>query len=232
MELLPCELIDLMCQWLTLKDMSTLLSVNKFFHQLISENHFYSFCRDSFDCDHEKNICNLMKNHNYFQRFYLCHPEKHNHNYIFRVACIDGYLQSAVWLKETYAEINIHGSDEWFFVTVCRNGHLEVAKYLQQIWPEVYIREMYDDAFRISCAWGQLETAKWLREIYPKINIRSREDYAFAWACENGYMETAEYLTQICPSYAIVPVTSEHYKSAEYISRHLGEVLFTIKIDE
>ena len=141
MDQLPCELIDLVCEWLTIEEMSNLSSVNKYFRQLIQQNHFYSFCRESFDSfckeSFDKNkgnyIRNLMQHFNYFCRFYVCHPKKYGENWIFEVACEGGHLEVAKWLIKILPKINIRAVSDYAFRNACANGHLETAKWLTNI---------------------------------------------------------------------------------------------------
>lgn len=173
MELLPNELIDLVCKWLTLKEMGNLSSTDKYFRQLIDQNQFYSFCKVSFDTNDEIYICNIMRHFSYFCRFYSCYPKKYDNFGTFRIACREGHLAIAKWLIKIYP-----------YIVFSENCEI-------------------DFAFINACSSGHLKTAKWLIRILPTINIQMNIDVAFKWTCKKGHLETAKWLTTMCPNYVI-----------------------------
>ena len=139
--------------------------LNKYFDNLIQGNPFYSFCNTNFVADKKKYICNLMKNHNYFQRFYLCCESKYHNNKVFRWACGNGHLETAKWLIKTFPKINVHTDNDCAFRWTCEGGHLEMAKWLIKTFPRVNVHAYNDYAFRWACMCRHLETARWLTTI-------------------------------------------------------------------
>lgn len=202
MEYLPYELIDLVCHNLTLKEMSNLLSVNRYFHRLIQQNHFYSFCRGSFDTDEEKYNHNLAGHLKYFERFNLCYPEKYNNNGVFERACLSGNLEILKLLIRIYPKIHIRVGNNYAFQLACIGGHLEIAKLLKQIcheYAEINVRANGDYAFRMACGCGNFEISTWLKEICPEIDVRVNDDLVFRDACEYGHLKMAKWLIKIAP---------------------------------
>lgn len=198
MESLPCELIDLISQWLTLQEMLNLSLTNKYFCLLIQQNHFYLFCNKSFNMNREIYIRNLMQNTNYFSRFYSNHSEKFDCNWIFKLTCMHNKLEIAKWLKEICPQINIRSDNDIILQNVCRFGCLKIAKWIIEICPEIITQiENNINFFHFACEQGHFEIIQWLKEICPKINISSHDDYAFRVVCEDGYFEIAKWLVEI-----------------------------------
>lgn len=139
MEQLLYELVNLFCEWLTLQEMSNLLSTNKYFCQLIRQNHFYLFCKVPFLRNNDTYIYKLMKRFNYFRRFYLSYHKKYDTKLTFGNACVDGYLSIAKWLIQLFPEINILSYDNYAFRLACDGGYLEIAKWLKTFCSDYHI---------------------------------------------------------------------------------------------
>lgn len=224
MEHLPYELIDLVCEWLTLHEISNISLINKYFHQLIQQNQFYLFCKANYNIDEYIYIYNLMDNFNHFQRFYLCRVKKYNINHTFVIACGSGYLEIAKWLKQIYPKINISEHNYLCFLHACGRGHLDTAKWIKQICPEINT-ELADCAFQCACSHGHLEVVIRLRAIFPEIDIQLCDDSPFRVACVEGYLEIAQWLKQICPEINVRACGDFALKYA-CLRNHLGIVEF------
>lgn len=220
MEQLPYELVDLICQWITLKEMSNLSVMDKYFHQLIERNHFYSFCKKSFTvnkfaCEHQfryvdqiNYVILLMKRFDYFKRFYMRYAAKYeiNVSFIFCTACSNGYLKVAQWLEKMFKQIDVRSFNDYAFRWSCARGHLEVAQWLVRLSPQIDTLADNNFAFRMSCEQGHLEVAKWLKRIsptinfYPSLTIFGRADYStFSRVCMLGHLEIAKWILKKFP---------------------------------
>lgn len=221
MEYLPCELIDLICQWLTLREITNLSLTNQYLYQSVQQNHFYLFCKKSFSVNEDLYICNLMQNTNYFQRFYLGHTKRHNNSSLNELEtarwlikrsrkiridtsmCGNGHSKITRCLINMCPKINTHACNNCIFEMACGYGHLEIAKWLVKNYQGIDIRRDCNYAFRWACEGGHLETAKWLKNICPSVTARYDDDYVFRKVCTNGYLEMAKWLTTIYPDYVI-----------------------------
>lgn len=196
--LLPVELIYLVCEQLTLREMSTLSQTCNYFYQHVHQNSFYAFCRESFDTDEKKYVCNLMKHFNYFQQFYLCYSKKYDNYCILEIACVHGHLETAKWLLQHHPTINIRSRDDNIFWGVCLNGHLETAKWLVQIYPEIKNDIFWP--FQLAGRNGHLGFIEWLVEsfdksqLHPCVIVTTRES-----AREHGHVEMTKWLSEKYP---------------------------------
>jgi hypothetical protein len=129
-------------------------------------------------------------------------------DYIFRLSCYHGHLETAKWLYclskiPPHTKIDINVRNGFSFVYACRNGHLEVAKWLYQLSKndgnEKVSSKAIDYAFRWSCINGHLEISKWLYDISKsdgnqKIDINVNTNSVFKWSCIHGRLEVAKWL--------------------------------------
>lgn len=225
MDQLPYELVDLVCEWLSLQEMSILSTVSKFFSFFLNQNYFYSFCKVSFlqyyldslssrkssddkKATKEKCIRKLMKHQIYFKRFYLCNTKTYKVCETFDIACSQANLQVAKWLKQNYPQIFVYEDDDdaeeptYNIVRVCMKGHIEFFKWLVKIYPENMVRNWAPYAFCMTCQHGHLELAKLLIEMFPTIDVDYDNTYdypALSAACINGHFELAKWLLEIRP---------------------------------
>lgn len=129
---LPFELIDLICQFMTLKEMSTLSLTNKYILELIRTNSFYSFCKESFISDEIEYICALMNHFNFFKRFCTLYPSKCYASCIFWKACVAGEPEATKFLN-THHKLDFI---EDMFIATCRDEYLEIAQFLYETYPK------------------------------------------------------------------------------------------------
>lgn len=204
MDLLPYELIDSICQWLTIEEMSVLSLTNKQLYQFVTTNYFYLFCRESFNANTQIFICNLMRCLEYFRRYYLCYP--HHKIYQIRLhfrshfinSCKKGYLDVMEWLLEVYPQMNTQEFLTHAFTITCNFGHLNIAKKLVKICPNISIVTRSQDALVSACTGGQAEVAIWLIETYPQIDTSINCYRVLSGACSEGKLETAKMLVKLC----------------------------------
>lgn len=199
MEKLPRELINYICQWTTLKEMSQLALLNRYFYQLIKTNPFYRFCKKSRARCTDVYIYNLSKNYNYFRRFYMCYSKKYEKTLFFQQACKNGNVKIVKWLLKVCPQMDIQMIIDSCFKDVCENGHLKIAQLLLEVWPLIDIRERKDRAFRMACKYGNLKVAKWLLKICPQINIQAKRNHAFKTAFHRNHLQVVLWLVEICP---------------------------------
>ena len=58
---------------------------------------------------------------------------------------MNGHLEVAKWLVESYLQINVSADNNYGFRYACANGHLEVAKWLVQSYPSAINISAWDD---------------------------------------------------------------------------------------
>lgn len=127
MELLLFELINLVCQWLSLRDISYLSLTSKYLNTIVQSDKFFLFCKTALLVDKSRYWLILMQNFDYFTRFYE-YRLMSNPNEIFQWACGKGPLEVAMWLRDRYEQIDIQSDNEFAFKFVCVN--LDIWKLL------------------------------------------------------------------------------------------------------
>ena len=157
-------------------------------------------------------IC--MKNYAIAEWLYNQFPNLNNYDYAFFLACKNGHLEIAKWLKNIFPEIfskndyNISYYDdttyfdpnkryyEYVFSNTCIGGHIDVAKWLATF----NIKNInYDRSFCFACQEGHLEFAQWLIEEFPNINYHIRDEHPFRLACLRGQIDIVMWLKQSFP---------------------------------
>lgn len=206
MEQLPSELIDLICQHVSLREMATLSLVDKYFHRLIQQNYFYSFCKNSLSIyigkQKYKTCCGILVSSinrekislrlHYWGTYRRCYCEEYN--------IIQNFTQNFVYFKRfclLYC-LNISMSDT--FLVTCWENKLLCAEWLSETYPKIRNNDRRNEfIFRGVCKKGFFIMAKWLVKTIPNIYIRGNSDCAFRWACKYGHLEIAKWLLEICP---------------------------------
>ena len=171
-----CDIDDILLTHLNvINDYSSLILVNKYYHNKIINNKLYQLWIYLYDYDKKNKIKFIEK-----------------HESLFINACKINKLPKYLFL--TFPDINIHAWDEAAFKRSCKFGHLEVAKWLIELGElshdPVNIHADYEYAFRQSCHNDHLEVAKWLVELgelsRDPINIHVEDEYSFRGSCQNG----------------------------------------------
>lgn len=170
-------------------DLYQLMSVNKYFLQLIKQTRKYK----------------EMKKFKVEMKWFKPEPnDKDKYQFIFWMAC-DGFLFIVKYLLKKYPDkINVHYKREQAFKCACRQGHLEIAKYLYEytsdgVKNKINIHIDNEFSFRWACYNGHLAIVKWLYDLEPmnKIDVHTNEETAFKWACEDGHLNVAKWLYQL-----------------------------------
>lgn len=152
------EIEQLILNYLDLMDFKNLLSINKYFNDIIvryPSYHIYlefkkfCLCKDGF------RIYNMKKANKSQTNFFK--------------ACRYGYLEIAKFLLKNYPnEINLFADFEYAFQTSCENGRLEVAMWLYSLSQggrKFDIHLYHDRALYISVYNGHLEVHQWLSDL-------------------------------------------------------------------
>ena len=165
-----------------LRSLVNLLSVNKFFHRIISI----------------KPIIHQWKHINSIESGAI--------NNIFLKTCKMGFLEYANYLVNEH-NIDIHAENNYAFRQSCLKGHLKLAQWLIQLgesddYTKIDIHAENNYAFRQSCLKGHLKLAQWLVELgesngYTKIDIHAENNYAFRQSCLIRHYELAQWLVQL-----------------------------------
>lgn len=138
MEILPLDLIDCICDYLTIGEMTLLSEVSKSLNLDILSNKYYLFCKQVYteSLNIYKFVVNLMRNFTYFKRFYFSNHHITADKYaVFEMACFANNLDMVEWTMEQYLRYTgIEYPDEglmWTtFVITCENNALDSAKWL------------------------------------------------------------------------------------------------------
>lgn len=200
------EIIDYICNFLTIREMSNLRSVYKYFKDIVDNNYNFKTIKQygkfkKITCLEELSNKGNLKSLMYLMNNYsLSLP---NLNESFERCCSKGHLEMAKWLVSIKSRINIRSYNKAFIYS-CENGHLGIAKWLLSINPAINIRLRYDESFRHSCRNGHLEVVKWLLSINSNINIHSYSDYVFRVSSESGHFETIKWLCSLCSDYPFI----------------------------
>lgn len=215
MEQLPHELIDLICERLTLKEISELCMLNKYFYHTMHQNTYYNFCKTCYD----KNRCfeeQVMTNFVHFQRFYLSYFEKYNERWIFERACANGHLEIIQFLEEAYKNNIDHWKQSitfsfWF---ACGNGHINIVKHLTSVYSIFLEYDHFFSGFHRACEKGYSDIAKLIHQIYPQINVTGWMNYIFGRTCRYGHLKIAKWLIETFPEINIRFDDDDAFESA------------------
>lgn len=157
---LPNEIINNVCNFLSIVDMTCLSNTCIRFHNFIQNDRYYLFCKETYNKYGSRLNGNRVtfliamgKKIEYFKRFYTNNPTIYHNT---------------------------------FFKHVCAGGHLELAKTLKEIFPAMDISEDFDAIFLFACEGNQLECAKWLMELCPRYKIRYGHDGSGIYAVIDG----------------------------------------------
>lgn len=175
-------------------DFFNLLTVNKYYHHIITNHDLYDYFRK---------LVSYNKIHNY--------PKTNQYDKLFINACRSN--NPLRFCLITNYKINIHAHLEEAFQSVCEKGYIDVAKWLIELgddskYGKIDIHAYCEEAFQRACRKGHINIAKWLMDMGP-INIRATTDVAFRNACQNGHHELSSWLVTLCSSYHFT-VTDEN----------------------
>lgn len=199
------ELIDYICNFLTIRCMYTLMRTNNYLKDIVCSNNNFKTIK-KYNTSSVYSCLNIACNRNDEKIIiYLLENYKFSNNFIAKLFvdnCSDDHLNV---IKILYnPNINIHDNKEYVFRWSCWNGHLNTAKWLYQLDNKIDIHILKDYTFRVCCAIGQLDVAKWLYSLDGKIDIHAANNSAFRWSCINCHLDVVQWLCEICPDYTIV----------------------------
>lgn len=162
-------------------DRRKLISVNKYFYDLISENPVFS---------EFKKLYRIRK---LFFRKENTSTDQHN----FLIACCNGYFNIVKYYITNHPhKIDIHHNNDIAFRRSCTNDNLDIAKYLLYSDNKIDIHIMDELVFRRCCAKGLLGMVKFLCDVSmsrnEKINVRILND-AFRLSCLHGHIAVAKF---------------------------------------
>lgn len=212
MEKLPFELINLICQSMTLKEMACLSLANRYIYQFIFHEDFYLLCKSLYKCkpvtfNHKYDLMvQLIKYEKHFKRYVLVYNFTTIcggiHNIFFSYVCKKGCLEIATWLVEMFPQIDVRSDHDIAFVTACKHKHFNVAEWLIEICPP--IAERYNgDIFDYACEFGKFQIAEWIiKKTHPSDLYRlcTKNSY-FAWEYHN--FDIVELIVKTCPQIKI-----------------------------
>lgn len=204
MDKLNVELLDICCQYLSIKQMAIFSMINKDCNYFVQNNYFFNFCKknymqsiDKYSCSKKYKFIKLMMNHHkYFKRFYLSNPSFLKYvddTEMLRIACINDHLKIAQWLKKVST-----GTGSAIFIDFCaQSDNVEIAKLLA----ESCRTDEINDAFARACEGGNLNIMRWLYEKFPGIKSNDVRYYNnwFETACCQGHLEVAKWLIKTFP---------------------------------
>lgn len=210
------EIIDCICNFLTVVDMFELMQVNHTCNQIIESNYYFKgmklyYYKESMALlkgyfeypEINRDVLKLCYYNNenilrdlYYEYSkgdfkmikYLClnYHQQINTNLMFELNCIHGYFEIAKWL---YNKFKINLQNNYYIFKSISNGHLNVAKWIYEI-NNIHIDEM-KSTFRRACEIGHLEAVKWLYGLDTSIDI---DIGTFRITCCKGHLELAQYL--------------------------------------
>ena len=205
MESLPNEILDLICQFVTLRDLSQFSLSNKKFYHFVQEDQFYSYCKKSFDPIIPKYIYALMKNVKFFKRFYCLCKKNNKYNVQFRSTYVAGHLAVAEWLKVEYPDMNItlnfYRNDELHQASIdnnktfhwtCTDSHMKISRWLQKKYPKICVRSKDDHVFLRECKENNLSIKLWATDIIPEVWHPYGIEFTFRYTCTSGNLEVAQ----------------------------------------
>lgn len=228
---LPWELIDLICETLTLKEMSFFLLTNKYFHKLICTLPFYAFCKKSYNINKEKYMINLMGDARCFKRFYEIYPHRIDLANALITVCRLGYFDITESLEHLFfVKGYLLYSDIWhyyFLKTACENGYIKIAEWITKIlrsYPKTVTYTHLDARKRIdeylvweaACVKGHLHIIQWLRLNTLPLDA----DYVsrlFYNVCLHKHFDLAQWLLSTYPQIDIARRDSEIFRD---VCRH------------
>lgn len=181
--LLPTEINEMIFSWLnSIIYLVSMALVNKYYHQVISNNKIY------------KEFKNFFEDQGTIMIF--PYGECPNTDRIFMKACKYGSLMVLKYIYSKHKNIiDIHTQSEYPFQLSCREGHLEIMKFLLTIDGQINISADNYLAFKWSCMNGQLEIAKFL---YSLDNPRRLAiDYALYSSENNNQFHVVEWLESL-----------------------------------
>lgn len=205
---LPIEIIDCVCNYLTIKEICRLSTCDTYTRTAVMTNRFFSYCHNVFVNENQPVIINLMKDHRFFFRFYASLPNKFCHKKLFYYACIEGHTSIVNLLSHQKKKLDKNFLSDTF-MSVCKIGKPSVANLLISLVKHPY--EIYVDGIKEACIGNNQEMIKFL---YTKINETSNYvrptyyggwqyalnfslNHIFEYSCENGYLDSAKQVLEL-----------------------------------
>ena len=184
MSLINKDIDTILLRFLEIDDLRNLYQTNKYYYNKIKP-----LLQSFIDFHLQKNMIKLpiwIKNYAIlfnktiiFGKLDVCKYYNKYYNFdiktitdSFHLTCMNGHLEIAKWLINTFPNIDIHAEDEYAFRYSCYNGNLLIAKWLIEIFPNIDIHAYNEFAFRYSCIYNHLEVAKWLINLDPSYSCK------------------------------------------------------------
>lgn len=218
------EIECMILNYLNLKEQINLLSINKYFYEIVSPKPLYKemiefhvekkshgihyLIRLKFPIKYHKKDLDLINNFfiacelgfSLVIKYYFANIYPENipivTNSIFPIVCRKGNFDIVKWLEENCKEKLVTYIDA--FMSSCIYGRLEIAQYLYSKNRQLFINNLYpwfyEEEFNMSCRNGHIDVVKYLVSLNDELNINFDYEDAFQYSCENGHLEVVKWL--------------------------------------
>lgn len=201
---LPCEIIDSICQYITLHEISNLSLVNKYFHQIVQQNHFYSTCRKLFT---NKGETYIIIEYPAFGRkhYFFCREHDDWTPIILNKLKPLKFFRELTSNCETYS----YGSGVCYWSSNWNNLSDEDKSLIEHCPP-------IDNKFRIRIddQSDNLRLIRLIKEKCQKVNILAKKNKVFKFACGKNYPEVAKHLLETCAEVNALPNNKTIFREA------------------
>lgn len=201
LERLPAILIEYLCEYLSIQEMSIISELNKYLYRCIHADLFYSHCKMLFEHHFDDFLQQLKKNDYYFHRLYpkinIKGPVRRYDPFV--VCCKNNYYMPAKYFIKKYYD----GDDYCYLAKIAsEKKNIKILKFLIQ--HDICLdKATRNDLFQCVCVDGHLDVAKEIIDIWPDIEIQqchiisvlcSYDRDTFVAVCGAGEIIVAQWL--------------------------------------